>query len=249
MVRLVTRADDAGCCRVANEAILDACTHGIARNVSLMACAPEIEHAAHLLAHRRDICFGLHVTLNCEWAVPRWGPVADPAEVPSLLAEDGAVAHAPQELHDRGAPVGEMMVEVRAQITRLRDLGFDVRYMDEHMGIGWVNALGDTLAEFAKTEGLIFRPPLERLPPAKCVAESAPRSRWLVAALQEAPAGTYLIVGHPCYDRGDARELLFPGGAHGEVSRDRDDQRLMFMAPQVIEFVKTRGISLVRYGE
>jgi hypothetical protein len=32
-----------------------------------MACGPAIEEAAELLAHRKDVCFGMHTTLNAEW--------------------------------------------------------------------------------------------------------------------------------------------------------------------------------------
>lgn len=62
--RLVTRADDAGSSRSANRAIHQTATQGIARNISLMACGPQIEDAAKSLCDLDGVDFGLHVCLS-----------------------------------------------------------------------------------------------------------------------------------------------------------------------------------------
>jgi predicted glycoside hydrolase/deacetylase ChbG (UPF0249 family) len=66
-IYLVTRADDAGSCRSANEAILEGVEAGVIKNVSFLAVGPEIEHAVELLGGRDDIAYGFHVCLNSEW--------------------------------------------------------------------------------------------------------------------------------------------------------------------------------------
>lgn len=74
-IRFITRADDAGSSRSANRAIAQVVDGGFVRNVSLMACGPAIEDAAQLLAHRKDVCFGMHTTLNAEWDKVKWRPL------------------------------------------------------------------------------------------------------------------------------------------------------------------------------
>ena len=66
--RLILRADDIGSAYAANDAILAACDAGTIKNVSLMVCGPAFADAATRLRGRDDICLGLHVTLNAEWA-------------------------------------------------------------------------------------------------------------------------------------------------------------------------------------
>src|SRR5262245_50950923 len=84
-VRLITRCDDAGGCESANAAILEAANASAAKNVSIMACGSAFDEAVRLFGGREDVCLGLHVTLNAEWDGPKWGPVAPPEKVPSLL--------------------------------------------------------------------------------------------------------------------------------------------------------------------
>jgi predicted glycoside hydrolase/deacetylase ChbG (UPF0249 family) len=66
-IRFITRADDLGGSYSANQAIEQVIDAGFIKNVSIMACGPAVEDAARRLAHRKDVCFGMHTTLNAEW--------------------------------------------------------------------------------------------------------------------------------------------------------------------------------------
>ena len=87
LVHLITRADDAGCCSAANRAILAALGGGVLKNVSVMVPGPAFDEAAEMLAAVRGIDLGLHVTLNSEWPMTKWGPVSDAREVSALVDE------------------------------------------------------------------------------------------------------------------------------------------------------------------
>ncbi|MFK4165475.1 ChbG/HpnK family deacetylase [Paenibacillus lautus] len=62
MRRIITRADDYASSRSANAAIARTVEAGFIKNVSIMAPGPYLAEAAQLLAHRKDICFGFHMT-------------------------------------------------------------------------------------------------------------------------------------------------------------------------------------------
>ena len=251
-IRLVTRADDAGSSRSANRAIREACVAGLARNVSLMAPCPHIADAAAVLRDLPGVCFGMHVTLNCEWEVPRWGPLSPASAVPSLVEADGSFTRFPVHLHERNAAVDEMMVEVAAQLAHLRALGFRLSYLDQHMGVGWVCGLGERLSAFAAREGLIDADRVVRgLPEAPTPASPGADQHVddLIARLAASPPGTFMALGHPCYDDAEMALVHGAGASAGEVGRDRDGQRRMFLDPRVRAAFAKHDVAAITYAE
>lgn len=259
-IRLVTRADDAGSARSANEAVEETVNAGAVRNASLMICGPAFEDAARRFAGRDDVCLGLHVVLNAEWAGPRWGPVLGAAAVPSLVEPGtGYFTSTPRVLHDRGFSVEEAVAEVAAQLNRARRAGLNLRYLDEHMGVGWIWGLRPALADLARREGLIEASSLSlshmpKLPDDAAVPEGADDAetlvdRWLAALDLATPGETYLLVTHPGKDAPDMREFYLEGGTPGAIARERDRERRALAHPRFREGCAARGVVLTRYDE
>ena len=71
----------------------------------------------------------------------------------------------------------------------------------------------------------------------------------LVARLAAAGDGTYLLVGHPGYDRADMRRFGHQGLAPGQVATDRVRQRLQFLSPRVAEYARDHGVTFARYTD
>jgi predicted glycoside hydrolase/deacetylase ChbG (UPF0249 family) len=247
-IRLITRADDAGMARGANRAIVEACTRGIARNVSVMVPAPHFQDAAELLKDLPGVELGVHFTLNAEWDNVRWGPVLPPERVPSLVDEHGLFFSTPTQMHEHHARQDEMLAEARAQIERARAAGLKVAYMDSHMGVEWVAKTTEKLARLAEQEGLLWANPLgARLPKVPETTQGYPER--LVAQLEAAADGTYVTVGHPTYDDEELRRFRINGSPEGEVARDRDGQRRMFTDPKVLACIAARRVQPTRYSE
>ena len=78
---VIISCDDLGSCHAANEGVLDALHHGVATCASLMVPAPWARDAAARCQPTDDI--GVHLTLNCEHAAYRFGPIT---HAPSLLS-------------------------------------------------------------------------------------------------------------------------------------------------------------------
>ena len=218
-------------CESADLGVLDACTQGALRNISVMATGPSLAHAAQHLAHLPGICVGLHVALNCEWVTPRWGNVLSAAQVPSLSKPDGTQFETPQMLHERGYALDEALAEVDAQLQRVRAAGFNVAYVDEHMCVGWIHGLRAALAQFCQREGLIDADALG--------LQNLPGNGPLAARLLAAGAGTWRVVGHPCLPGADLQAFVLPGQAPGDTATERDRQRRQFTEPALLELIRS----------
>lgn len=73
---------------------------------------------------------GVHLTLNAEWDLYRWGPIT---QAPSLLDGDGGFPRTIADVFDH-ADLDEVRRECRAQVERAIYWGFDVSHVDSHMG-------------------------------------------------------------------------------------------------------------------
>ncbi|MCK4374638.1 MAG: ChbG/HpnK family deacetylase [Candidatus Brocadiae bacterium] len=246
-IRLVTRGDDSGSCHTANAAIRDAFEKGILRNTSLMAPCPAFEDAAEMLAGLEGLCVGLHATLNAEWEEVKWGPVLPPERVPSLVDRHGNLFQTTAALHANGPDPDEIMAEIQAQLDLARSRGFDIAYMDCHMGFTWVaEEVADRVAELAEREGLIHRPEgVSGLP--RVEGEFDNVVDQVVARLEAAEPGTYMLVGHPGYDNLEMARLGHEG--YRNIGRARDWERRMFMDKKVLDCCKANGVEPIRYTE
>ena len=124
---LIVNSDDLGMCHSANEGVYDSLRNGMATSASLMVPAPWAREAS---ARYRGEDVGVHLTLNAEWELYRWGPIT---VAPSLLGGDGGFPRTVADVWDH-ADLDETRRELRAQIERAILWGFDVTHLDSHMG-------------------------------------------------------------------------------------------------------------------
>jgi hypothetical protein len=253
-LRLITRGDDLGCARSLNRAVKECYEQGMLKNCSVLAASPYVEEAARLLAKNKGLCFGLHTDLTAEWDNVKWGPVAPREKVPSLLdskgyfyqTNDGVRAHAKAD---------EALIELQAQLDKLRGLGFDIRYADLHMGtIQVVPGLADQFGPWCqqnrlidtrrigKSLGLPRSSPVDRRHPGDYVLD-------VMNALKAAPDGEYLIVGHLAYKDAEILNLGHPGYPGIAVAHNLNWERLAYVDPRMLKFVKENGVQPIRYDE
>jgi hypothetical protein len=124
---LILNCDDLGSSHAANVGVYEALREGLATSATLMVPCPWAREAA---ARYRGEDIGVHLTLNAEHDLYRWGPIT---HAPSLLDGDGGFPRTVADVWDH-ADLDEVRRECRAQIERAILWGFDVSHLDSHMG-------------------------------------------------------------------------------------------------------------------
>jgi chitin disaccharide deacetylase len=254
---LIINCDDLGSSHSANVGVYEALREGIATSATLMVPCPWAREAA---ARYRGEDVGVHLTLNAEHDLYRWGPIT---HAPSLLDGDGGFPRTLRDIWDH-ADLDEVRRELRAQIERAILWGFDVSHLDSHMGALQLKPeFFDAYLELAVDFGLPIRlsgGSTERVigfPFRKLAAEegvlfpdhflyvnTGPGSRRTIErAIVDMPPGVTEAYVHPAVDTPELRASTPDWPARVDdldlVSRDRSLRALLDRA----------GVRLIGYRE
>ena len=123
---VIISCDDLGSCHGATEGVYQAIRNGVATCASIMVPAPWARYAADQYKGE-DI--GVHLTLNAEHPLYRWGPLT---HAPSLLSGEGGFPRSVDDLWEHADSI-EVLRECRAQIERALAWGIDVSHLAPHL--------------------------------------------------------------------------------------------------------------------
>jgi chitin disaccharide deacetylase len=253
---LIVNCDDLGSSHAANVCVYEALREGVATSASLMVPCPWAREAA---ARFRGEDIGVHLTLNAEHDLYRWGPLT---YAPSLIDGDGGFPRTQQDLWDH-ADVDEVRKECRAQIERAIYWGFDVSHLDSHMSIlelrpeffdvylelavefrlpirlgaaSTERAVGFPFRRLAAEEGVVF-------PDHFLAVRSTGSRRAIERALVDLPPGVTEVHVRPAIDTAELRALA-PDWA-GRV----DDHDLVTGHSTLRALAQRAGAAFVGYRE
>lgn len=242
---VVFRADDAGSSPGANVAVRETVLNGVVRNVSVMVPGPYFEQAVPLLSGLTGIDFGLHVTLSAEWDHIKWGPVAAASRVPSLVDDRGHFTPAPHHLQERGFSLEQAVAEVEAQLAKGRAAGLTFHYLDEHMGVGWIDGLRDELQALCRREGLLYHGDIPYLPNGQTQDVSS-----LLHAIRRHAITPHVVVAHPGSDDDPVmREFTLGTIPAGQILEERAQDRRVLTDPLIIAAARSGEIRSLTYLE
>jgi chitin disaccharide deacetylase len=239
---LIVNCDDLGSSHAANDGCYEALREGIATSSTLMVPCPWSREAA---SRYRGEDVGVHLTLNSEWDLYRWGPIT---YAPSLVDGDGGFPRTIQEVWDH-ADLDEVRRELRTQVERAILWGFDVSHLDSHMGTLQLRPeFFDVYLELAVDFGLPLRLsgasseqtvgfPFRRLAaeegvvfPDHFVHVRGSARKYLERMLFDLRPGVTEIFGHPAVDTDELRALApdWPNRVddHHLFTRDHDIRNL-----------------------
>ncbi len=145
--------DELGVTHASNSGVYSALREGMGKVGGLVVPGPWAREAA---ARYRGEDIGVHLTLNAEYDLLRWGPIT---YCPSLLDGDGGFPRTLDDLWDH-ADTDEVRRECRAQVERAIYWGFDVSHLSAHLAaLDFRPEFFDVALELAVDFGLPLRLP------------------------------------------------------------------------------------------
>jgi predicted glycoside hydrolase/deacetylase ChbG (UPF0249 family) len=253
---LIVNCDDLGSSHAANVGVYESLRNGIGTSATLMVPCPWARDAA---ARYRGEDVGVHLTLNSEWDLYRWGPIT---YGPSLLDGDGGFPRTVEDVWDH-ADIDEVRRELRAQLERAILWGFDVSHLDSHMGTlqlrpEFFDVYLELAVDFrlplrlsgARTEATVGFP-FRRLAAEEGVlfpdnflhVRSQGTRRVLERALFELKPGVTEIFGHPAVDTPELRALAPDWPARV------DDHDLFTRDHSIRALAERAGVTFIGYRE
>ena len=130
---VILHVDDAGMSFDSNKGAEEAMDQGIASSASVMMPCSWVPGFVHYLHDHPRTDAGLHLTLTSEWKDYRWPPVAGKSRVPGLTDPEGAMWRDVEDVI-KHATGDEVETEIRAQVEKALQMGFQPTHMDSHMG-------------------------------------------------------------------------------------------------------------------
>jgi chitin disaccharide deacetylase len=254
---VIINCDDLGSSHAANVGVYEAVRDGLATSASLMVPCPWAREAA---ARYRGEDVGVHLTLNAEYDLYRWGPIT---QAPSLLDGDGGFPRTLRDLWDH-ADLDEARRELRAQVERAILWGFDVSHLDSHLGTlqlkpeffdiyvdlaldfglpirlsgaSTERTIGFPFRKLAAEEGVVFPDQLVTVP-------GVGSRRQIERAVHELRPGVTELYVHPAIDTPELRALT-PDDWSARV----DDHDLVVTDHSLRTMLDRAGAHLIGYRE
>ena len=251
---LILNCDDLGLCHSANVGVYEALRQGLATSASLMVPCPWARGA---VAGYRGDDVGVHLTMNAEFDLYRWGPIT---HAPSLLDGDGGFPRTLADVWDH-ADLDEVRRECRAQVERAILWGFDVSHLDAHLGTMQIKAeffdvylelavefglplrlsgsstenhIGFPFRNLAAQEGVVFPDDLVHV-------NGVGGRRAVMDAIPHLRPGVTEAYLHPAVDSPELRNLA------PDATARADDHRLLVTDPDLSKALEDAGVTLVGY--
>jgi len=265
---LIVNADDIGMCHGQNLGAIRSITEGLVSSCSLMTPTPWCLHAAEFLRRHPEVSFAVHLTIVSEYRHYRWGPLAPPQEVRTLLDESGYFFGDDRFDHLlQTADIREVETEFRAQIEAVSALGIQPTHLDTHYGPHeFRQDIFDVVFGLAREYGLAMRagsphlvksllaqglPAAEhgvldsgRIPPEK-------KAAVLAAKLRELPAGLSEWALHPGIATDELRAVMteprVPGVTGTPEGRQSDFDAAV--SEDIARIVAEESIQIIGYRE
>jgi chitin disaccharide deacetylase len=129
----IIHVDDIGMCEASLAAFSDLTDFGLVSSGAVMVPCPWFPAAAAYCRTHPGIDMGVHLTLNSEWEMLRWGPVSTRDSASGLIDSEGYLYRTSVEVHQHADPAA-VQVEIEAQVKRALAAGIDATHVDTHMG-------------------------------------------------------------------------------------------------------------------
>lgn len=238
---LVILADDVGIYHSANQASFTALNQRSVTSGTVMQTSPWLTEVVAYAKQHPEISLGVHLALSSEYSTYRWGPVASKDQVPSLLDPTGYLfAHGSDTVaHAKPAEIDR---ELRAQVDRALQMGFNPDFVDSHQRALFSNeelfhlymkvahdyklpfVIGRDRATGGKFVPLVSDKDIV-LDSVTVIPSSTPSEDWTgfyTRAVKALKPGLHQFYVHLCFDDAEAEAISVDHTAYGAAWRQRD---------------------------
>jgi chitin disaccharide deacetylase len=253
---LVIHADDFGMSDSVNQATIVALEQRGVSSASVMVPCRGFEQAAAYASAHKEHDIGVHLTLTSEWTRERWGPVASPKLVPSLIDPAGFFWPDPRQVVQR-ARAEEVERELICQIERAMNAGMSPTHLDMHM---FTLLLSRQMYAVYVGVARRFRIPFIALDAPQLRHEivvnsifsgheGIPDSNWTAAhirTLQTLEVGVSQLITHVGFDNMELKQIT-GAGPWGSKWRQRDLD--LVMSSEFRDAIKRNHLTVVGWSE
>jgi chitin disaccharide deacetylase len=246
--KLIVTADDFNLSKGVSQGILEAHSHGIVTETSVMVNLGDLQPASAMLATAPRLGVGLHLNIT------RGRPLAPPSAVPELLGPDGQFLGSPQVL-----PVQLRSQAVQAEFQAqfdifVRTFGRLPQHLDTHHHVHQHPIVLEALLDLAVSLKLPVRSIDSRMratitarrlgSPTYFLGDTGNEPYWtvprLLSTMQALQPGVTELMCHPGY--------FDDAIAYSRYGRQRDVERQALCAPEVAATLREHEVQLVTYA-
>ena len=255
--KLIVRGDDMGFSHSGNMALIKAYEEGIQTSIEVIVPTPWFPEAVRLLEQNPDIDVGIHLTLTSEWDHIKWPPLTDS---PSLKDKDGyfypmiwANKNYPgRALKEKNLNLQEIENEWRAQIEKGLKHIPRISHISGHMGCTHMTEETKQIAtRLAREYNIDIDPAAYGVKGVRYKGKHDTFEEKKVSFLRMLEGlhtdSTYLFVDHPGLDTPELRAIHHIG--YENVAADRQGVTDLWTDPEVIGFIRKKGILLISYKD
>jgi hypothetical protein len=168
--------------------------------------------------------------------------VSKAGDVESLLEPSGYFP-AESAWHIGQLKIAEALKECKAQLNKLRDLGFRISYLDEHMGVAYYHMpeLHQALIDFAKDEGLYH---VDLIRPIREIDLSHNALAHLEQLVATHPKGEYIYFTHPALDDAEMDGCYNKDIPKGKIRSERSNEYQLLCDPRTKTMFEDKNVRL-----
>lgn len=153
MNRVIFNADDFGIHEEVNQAVIDACRHGVLRSTSLVANGPAFDEAVELAKECPELGIGIQLCLTGPFS-----PILSPKEVPSLVEQDGLFPDTYAAFMKRSM-IGQLQYtdvyrELDGQMEKIMAAGLSITHVDSSRHIHMLPQIWPIVQALMKKYGI-----------------------------------------------------------------------------------------------
>ena len=265
-ILLIVHADDMGMCHSENRATIDAFQKGGINSSSIMITCPWAKEAIEFAKENPHFDIGLHLTFTCEWKNYKWNSISGK---PELHDQSGFFFPKTHMVHEK-ASAQIVILEARAQIERVLNMGFQPSHLDSHMACLFdkeevidgmielaekykipfflpLNLLDESLVSKYANHASTYAVPFEKgLFMDRGVAREDWES-WYLNELSQLTPGLNTLLVHVGYNDSELQAVCIDHPDFGSTWRERDLKFLLGDAFQ--DFIKSEKIHLITWQE